>query len=78
MAKEIKHCDKLGVDLNPGDYIVAPYATRQLVIAQIVKLNPKMLTIKQLGKRYTSNTYPHETVKIAPEMLTMYLLKNAK
>ena len=78
MANEIKHYDKLGTELVPGDYIHAPNGNRNSVIAQVIKLNPKMLTIKVIGARRTTNAYPSETVKLDTNLVTMYILRNEK
>lgn len=71
-----QHFDKLGTELFPGDYILAPYGNRQSIVARVIKLNPKMLTICQVGKKYNSNTYANETVKLDPALVTMYMLRN--
>ena len=73
---EIQHYDKLGEEIFPGDYVVAPYASRMSMIARVVKLNPKMLTILKLGARSSANTYPAEVVKLDPSKVTMYMLRN--
>ena len=78
MTKEIKHYDKLGTELVPGDYIHAPNGGRDSVIAQVIKLNSKMLTIKAIGARRTTNIYARETVKLDTNLVTMYILRNEK
>ena len=75
-TKVFQQYDKLGTELFPGDYIVAPYGPRQTIIAQVVKLNPKMLTIKRVGAKSTANTYSTETVKLDNQLVTMYILRN--
>lgn len=75
---DIQQYDKLGAELFPGDYIVAPYGPRQTIIAQVIKLNPKMLTIKRIGAKSNANTYSTETVKLDSQLVTMYILRNNK
>jgi hypothetical protein len=73
-----QHYDKLGVELFPGDYVVAPFGNRETMIAKVIKLNPKMLTICRVGARSNGNTYANETVKLDPALVTMYILRNKK
>jgi hypothetical protein len=77
-SKVPQHYDKLGVELFPGDYVVAPYGTRETMIAKVIKLNPKMLTICRVGARSNANTYANQTVKLDPSLVTMYILRNKK
>jgi hypothetical protein len=78
-SKVPQHYDKLGVELFPGDYVVAPYGNRETIIAKVIRLNPKMLTICRVGAIYNnSNTYANETVKLDPALVSMYILRNKK
>lgn len=77
-SEKIQHYDKLGVELLPGDYVVAPYGTRETMIAKVIKLNPKMLTICRVGAKSNGNTYANETVKLDPSLVTMYILRKQK
>ena len=70
------HYDKLGVELAPGDFVLAPDGHRSTFVAKVIKLNPKMLTICKLGGRYNTNTYANETAKLDPNLVTMYMLRN--
>jgi hypothetical protein len=74
----IQHYDKLGVEIFPGDYVVAPSGYRETMIAKVIKLNPKMLTICRLGAIFNANAYASETVKLDPNLVTMYILRNKK
>lgn len=76
IVEQTQHFDKLGTELFPGDFIIAPYGNRQSIIAEIIKLNPKMLTIRRIGARSTANTYATETAKLDPALVTMYMLRN--
>jgi predicted sulfurtransferase len=75
---QIQHFDKLGTEIFPGDFIAAPHGHSQILIAQVIKLNPKMLSIKSAVSNAKKNTYARETVKINPELVTMYILRNKK
>jgi hypothetical protein len=77
-SKVIQHFDILGTEIFPGDYVAAAYGPRSMMIAKVIKLNPKMLTICKIGARSNANTYPAETVKLDPNMVTMYILRNEK
>jgi len=70
------HFDKLGIEVFPGDYVAIPAGYRQIKIAKIVKLNPKMLTVLPIGERYNHSTYAHESIKIDSNIITMYILRN--
>lgn len=73
---DIHHVDKLGCDIKVDDLVVAPYSGTSLVIAKVTKLNPKMLTLRQIGKKWQFNRYPAETVVINDGNAVMYVLKN--
>lgn len=75
-AEQTQHFDKLGTELFPGDYVIAPYGNRETIIAKVIKLNPKMLTICKVGARYNTNTYSSETAKLDPALVTMYMLRS--
>lgn len=78
-TKEVpQHYDKLGTEIFPGDYVVAPYGNRETMIAKVIRLNPKMLTICKIGSIYNANTYANETVKLDPALVSMYILRNKK
>jgi hypothetical protein len=72
------HFDKLGIEIFPGDYIVTSSGNRKILIAQVIKLNPKMLTIRKIGTKYNVYTYSTETVKLDSQLITMYILRNNK
>lgn len=74
-SEKIQHFDKLGTELFPGDYVLAPYGNRQTIVAKVVKLNSKMLTICKIGAMYNTNTYASETAKLDPALVTMYMLR---
>lgn len=77
-SEQIQHFDKLGTELFPGDYVVAPDGNRRTMIAKVIKLNAKMLTICKVGAMYNANAYSSETVKLDSNLVTMYILRNKK
>ena len=76
MAKVPEHKDKLGRPLAVGDCVAYPDGNNSLKIGLIDKLNPKMIRVKEFKKTYTTNKYPHESVKLDGPDITMYILKN--
>lgn len=72
------HYDKLGVEVFPGDYVATPGGHRELKIAKVVKLNPKMLTVAPIGDRWNTSVYARESIKLDPALVTMYILRNEK
>lgn len=83
MAKEmqpIAHKDKLNNELAVGDFVAYP-DRNSLEFGKVMKLNNKMIGVYPvLGKRYGNrnyNKYPSDLVKLDPEDMTWYLLKNS-
>ena len=78
MAKEIpQHKDIFGQELALEDCVVYPQSN-SMQIGKIIKINPKMISVRGLGKRsYRSETlkYPIDLVKVQGPEVTMYLLK---
>jgi hypothetical protein len=81
MPKEIpEHRDKLGRLLSVGDAVCYPYHN-SLELGTVKKLNPKMVTVWEVGshsKWYTgAKKYPQDLIKVDGPEVTMYLLKNS-
>ena len=79
MTEEIKHLDKLGREIKLGDCVVAPY-NNNLMIAKVVKINPKMVKIQKFKSKSTwhsgeYNKYPDDLVLLDGAEVTTYLLK---
>lgn len=80
MAEEIKHLDKLGREIKLDDCVVAPYHN-SLMIAKVVKLNPKMVKIKKFStitKGWSTgeyNKYSNDLIVLDGPEVTAYLLK---
>lgn len=81
MSKLPDHRDKLGRALAEGDCVAFP-SSNSLCIGTIIKINPKMLKVKQLGATgywaRGTNKYPEDLVKLEGEEVTVYLLKHIK
>jgi len=75
--KEITHLDILGNELQVGDYVAASYY-RGLGICRVVKLTPKMVSLNLVGSKWNKSVYPNEMVKLKPEDVTMYILREKK
>jgi len=78
MSKETvipEHTDILGRPLAVGQ-CVAYAAGNSLYVATIVKLNPKMVRVKQAGTKYNvgHNKYPKDLVVLEGADVTFYLL----
>ena len=79
MPKEaVVHKDKLGRVLAIGDAVCYP-CQNSLDLGTVKKLNPKMVTVWEMGRHgkwYTgSRKYPQDLVKVEGPEVTMYLLK---
>lgn len=76
------HKDIIGRRLKVGDYVAVNVYNR-LEVAQVTKLNPKMVRIKILNAKtnqwYTGehNRYPVDMAILDSEYLTFYLIKNS-
>ena len=81
MAEEITHLDKLGREIKLGDCVVAPNHNN-LMIAKVIKLNPKMVKIKKFNTSQKSwntgeyNKYSSDLVILDGPEVTAYLLRS--
>jgi hypothetical protein len=77
----LEHKDKLDRILLLGDCVAYPHRNC-LQIGIIVKLNPIMIKIVQIGaKNYENlgvNKYPKDIIKVDGPDVSMYLLKQSK
>ena len=75
---EIVHKDKLGRVLNIGDAVCYP-DRNSLEFGTVRKINPKMITVWEIGRHGTwytgSRKYPQDLIKVEGPEVTMYLLK---
>lgn len=74
----IQHRDKLGRDINLDDCVVLP-SHNNLCIGKVVKINPKMIGIKEVGNQKwlgSWNKYPNDVLVVDHADVTLYLLKN--
>lgn len=49
-----------------------------MYVGTVVKINPKMVKVKRVGKRssWEQNKYPSDLAKVSGAEVTMYLLRN--
>lgn len=77
MTEEIQHKDILGNTIKVGDTVVYPNHN-SLKIALVEKVNPKMINVKAIGKKYPDRKYPTDLLVVDDPKITMYLLKYGK
>lgn len=82
MTKEIPiHKDKLGRTLAVDDFVAYP-THNLLAFGKITKLNPKMVKIAKVSKggywRNSALKYSSDLIKLEPQDMTWYLLKNSE
>jgi hypothetical protein len=74
----VEHKDKLGRVLAVGDAVCYP-CSNSLELGTVKKLNPKMVTVWEVGRHgkwYTgSRKYPQDLVKVEGPEVSMYLLR---
>lgn len=79
MATKIKeapvHCDRLDNPLSIGDYVAFPQ-NNSLAIGTVVKMNPVMVKVLQIGRSSGTNKYPQDLVLVNQAHVTMYILKH--
>ncbi len=69
-----EHKDILGQPLSVGDAVVYP-SSNSMYVGTIVKLNPKMVKVKRVGRsKWESNKYPQDLARVSGPEVTMYLL----
>lgn len=80
MKVEISHRDRLDRKINLGDCVAFSFSSH-LCIGIIDKLNPKMVRIKELGRKSnwtgSYNRYPQDVVLLQGPEVSIYLLKHS-
>ena len=74
-----EHVDRLGRPIELGNYVAVGHHNG-LMIAQVIKLNPKMIKIAKVPPgRFVSeyNKYPTEMVVLDSDEMVFYILKNS-
>jgi hypothetical protein len=73
------HKDKLGRELSIGDAVCYP-SHNSLYIGTVVKLNPKLVGVTDVGTNWKSqvNKYSYDLVKLDGADLTFYVLQNSQ
>lgn len=79
MSNTPDHRDLLGQPLAIGDAVVYP-STNTMYVGTVTKLNPKMVKVKRVGTKYSSekNKYPQDLVRVSGPEVTMYLLTKSQ
>lgn len=77
MTKMHEHKDILGNLIKVDDTVVYP-SHNNLKIATVKKLNPKMINVVAVGKKYIDRKYPNDLLVVDDPKITMYILKNTK
>ena len=80
MKEAIRHRDKFGQELSPGDYVVYPVAGTRIGVGKVKRATPKKVRLLPVG--HVENQwgygepqhYPEQCVKIEGPALTMYIL----
>lgn len=76
-TSEYEHKDILGNFIKVGDIVAYP-SHNSMKIGTVMKLNPKMINVTAIGKKYTDRKYPSELLTIDDPKITLYVLKNSK
>lgn len=83
MTKQIQpivHKDKLNNELAVGDFVAYP-SRNSLEFGKVMKLNNKMVGVIPAVSKYpvygNTNKYPSDLVRLDPQDMTWYLLKNS-
>lgn len=86
MAKAVKvkevpvHKDKLGRVIALGDFVAYP-SRNSLEFGRVMKLNNKMVGVIPAVSKYkiygNTNKYPVDLVRLDPQDMTWYILKNS-
>lgn len=74
---DIVHKDILGNPIKVDDTVVYP-SHNSLRIATVQKINPKMINVVAIGRRYTDRKYPSDLLVVDDPKITMYILKHNK
>ena len=80
MKEEIVHKDKLGRVISLGDFVAYP-SRNSLEFGRVMKLNPKMVGVVPAVSKYkihgNTNKYPVDLVRLEPQDMTWYILRNS-
>lgn len=77
MDSKIIHKDILGNTIKVDNTVVYP-SHNSLRIASVVKLNPKMVNVVAIGKKYPDRKYPTDLLVVDDPKITLYMLKYNK
>lgn len=74
---DITHKDILGNVIKVGDTVVYPNHNH-LRIASVTKVNPKMINVTAVGRKYPDRKYPSDLLVVEDPKITLYLLTHSK
>ena len=74
---DISHKDILGNTIKVGDIVAYP-SHNQMKIGVVQKLNPKMVNVVAVGKKWVDRKYPSELLTVDDPKISLYVLKNSK
>lgn len=74
---EYEHKDILGNTIKVGDIVAYP-SHNSMKIGTVKKLNPKMINITAIGRKYTDRKYSSEVLTVDDPKITLYVLKHSK
>lgn len=74
---EISHKDILGNKIMVGDIVAYP-SHNSMKIGTVNKLNPKMVNVTAVGRKYVDRKYPTELLVVDDPKISLYVLKNSK
>lgn len=77
MVTEIIHKDILGNTIKIDDVVVYP-SHNSLKIAIVKKINPKMINVVAVGRKYPDRKYPSDLLVVDDPKITLYLLTHGK
>jgi len=75
-TSNVSHKDILGNTIQVGDIVAYP-SHNQMKIGVVKKLNPKMVNIVAVGKKWVDRKYPSELLTIDDPKISLYVLKNS-
>lgn len=77
MTTETAHKDILGNIINVNDVVVYPHHN-SLDIATVKKINPKMIIVVAVGRKFPVRKYPSDLLVVDDPKITLYMIKHIK
>jgi len=73
----MEHKDIIGNIITVGGTVVYP-SHNSLKIAVVNKINPKMITVRGVGKAWSERKYPSDLLVVNDPKITLYMLQKSK